>query len=298
MSYNDRYYRPSMFGGFSFFPPVIKYLMILNGIVYLLQIFLGQFYFTDDFGRPKTLESYIFQYFALMPLGQGFRPWQLLTFQFMHGSFSHILFNMLYMWMFGTELENMWGSKKFLIFYLTCGIGAGLTQLFLAPIFEGAVGPTVGASGGIYGLLLAFAINFPRRPIYLYFFIPIPAMYLIGFMILIELFSIGDLSLTAHLAHIGGAFIGLVYILMERQFNWSLDYWIDKTFFRKELKYYSTKESKFKDVEFYDIEEKKKSDEEIAQEEIDRILDKISKYGYQSLTEEEKRTLFEASKKL
>lgn len=298
MSLRDRYYRPTMFGGFSFFPPVIKYLMIINGIVYLIQIFLGQFYFTDSFGRPRTLESFLVQYFALMPLSDGFLPWQLLTFQFMHGSFSHILFNMLYMWMFGTELENMWGSRKFLIYYLTCGFGAGLTQLFLAPIFEGAVGPTVGASGGIYGLLLAFAVFFPRRPIYLYFFIPIPAMYLIGFMILLELFSVGDLSLTAHLAHIGGALIGLIYILVEKQFNWSIDGFIDKILYRRQMSYYSTRNSRYQDVEYYDIEEKEQNEEKINQEEIDRILEKISKYGYQSLTDEEKRKLFEASKKL
>lgn len=301
MSHNDRYYRPSLFGGFSFFPPVIKYLMIINGVVYLLQIFLGQFYFTDDFGRKRTLETFMIKYFALMPIGEGFKLWQMITFQFMHGNFSHILFNMLYMWMFGTELENLWGSRKFLIYYLTCGIGAGLTQLFLSPIFEGAVGPTVGASGGIYGLLMAYAVLFPRRPIYLYFFIPIPAMYLIGFLILIELFSVGDLSLTAHLAHIGGAFIGLIYILVERKFNFSLDGLIEELLYRRRMKYYKTTDERFKDVEFYEIEDERissKKEDEIDQEEIDRILDKISKYGYQSLTEEEKRILFEASKKL
>jgi len=301
MSHNDRYYRPSLFGGFSFFPPVIKYLMIINGVVYLLQIFLGQFYFTDDFGRTRTLETFMIKYFALMPIGEGFKLWQIITFQFMHGNFSHILFNMLYMWMFGTELENLWGSRKFLIYYLTCGIGAGLTQLFLSPIFEGAVGPTVGASGGIYGLLMAYAVLFPRRPIYLYFFIPIPAMYLIGFLILIELFSVGDLSLTAHLAHIGGAFIGLIYILVERKFNFSLDGLIEELLYRRRMKYYKTTDERFKDVEFYEIEDERissKKEDEIDQEEIDRILDKISKYGYQSLTEEEKRILFEASKKL
>lgn len=302
MSYNDRYYRPSLFGGFSFFPPIIKYLMIINGIVYLIQIFLGQFYFTDDFGRPRTLENYLIQYFALMPIGSGFRPWQLLTFQFMHGSFSHILFNMLYLWMFGTELENLWGSKKFLIYYLTCGIGAGLTQLFLSPIFEGSVGPTVGASGGIYGVLMAYAILFPRRPIYLYFFIPIPAMYLIGFMILLELFSVGDLSLTAHLAHIGGAFIGLIYILFERYFNFSLDSLVENFQRKRKLKYYSTKKSdRYYDVDYYEVEDSTKEHDKtdtIDQEVIDQILDKISKYGYQSLTDEEKRILFDASKKL
>ncbi len=298
MPYNDRYYRPSLFGGFSFFPPVIKFLMIINGIVYLLQVFFGQFYFVNEFGRPVTLESYMVKYFALIPIGEGFRPWQLLTFQFMHGSFSHILFNMLYMWMFGTELENLWGSRKFLIYYLTCGIGAGLTQLFLAPLFESGVAPTVGASGGIYGLLMAFAIYFPRRPIYLYFFIPIPAMYLIGFMILIELFSVGDFSLTAHLAHIGGAFIGVMYILFERYFNFSLDGLVDKFLSRRKMKYYSSS-TRYQDVDYYEIDEKTSPPKDaIDQEEIDRILDKISKYGYQSLTEEEKRILFEASKKL
>ena len=301
MSYNDRYYRPSLFGGFSFFPPVIKYLMIINGVVFLLQVFLEQFYFTDDFGRRLSLENYMIKYFALMPIGEGFKIWQIITFQFMHGSFKHILFNMLYMWMFGTELENLWGSRKFLIYYLTCGIGAGLTQLFLSPIFEGVVGPTVGASGGIYGLLMAYAFLFPRRPIYLYFFIPIPAMYLIGFLILIEFLSIGDRSLTAHLAHIGGAFIGLIYILVERKFNFSLDGLIDDFLYRRKMKYYRTTNTRFKDVEFYEIEDeegKYKKEDEINQEVIDRILDKISKYGYQSLTEEEKRILFEASKKL
>lgn len=302
MSYNDRYYRPSLFGGFSFFPPIIKYLMIINGIVYLIQIFLGQFYFPDDFGRPKTLESYLIQYFALMPIGSGFQPWQLLTFQFMHGSFSHILFNMLYLWMFGTELENLWGSKKFLIYYLTCGIGAGLTQIFLSPIFEGSVGPTVGASGGIYGVLMAYAILFPRRPIYLYFFIPIPAMYLIGFMILLELFSVGDLSLTAHLAHIGGAFIGLIYILVERYFNFSLDGLVENFQRKSKMKYYSTKKSnRYYDVDYYEVEDSTEEPDKtdtIDQEVIDQILDKISKYGYQSLTDEEKRILFDASKKL
>lgn len=298
MSLRDRYYRPALFGGFSFFPPVIKFLMITNAIVFVLQIFFGQFYFTDDLGIRHSLETYLLKYFALMPLHSGFMLWQLLTFQFLHGSFSHILFNMLYLWMFGTELENLWGSRKFLIYYLTCGIVAGLTQLFLSPIFEGAVGPTVGASGGIYGLLMAYAVLFPRRPIYLYFFIPIPAMYLIGFLILIELFSVGDLSLTAHLAHIGGALCGLIYLLLEKYFNFSLDGLIDKFLYRRKLKYQST--NNIFDVEYFEIDESKssQSSEEIDQAEVDRILDKISKYGYQSLTYEEKRILEEASKKL
>ncbi len=299
MSLRDRYYRPSFFGGFSFFPPIIKFLMITNAIIFIIQLFFGQFYYTDEFGSQHSLENLILKYFALMPISSGFLPWQLITFQFLHGNFSHILFNMLYLWMFGTELENLWGSKKFLIYYLTCGIVAGLTQLFLAPIFEGNVAPTVGASGGIYGLLMAYAILFPRRPIYLYFFIPIPAMYLIGFLILIELFSVGDLSLTAHLAHIGGAFCGLIYLMIEKYFNFSLDDLIINLFSKRKTRYES-KYNNIYDVEYYDIEESQSThpSDEIDQTEVDRILDKISKYGYQSLTYEEKRILEEASKKL
>jgi membrane associated rhomboid family serine protease len=296
MAYRDKNYRPSFFGGFSFFPPVIKNFLIINGAVFLIQIFLQGFTFTDSLGRSVSVNSLFTEYFALMPLGYGFLPWQLISFQFMHASFTHILFNMLYLWMFGMELENAWGSKKFLIYYLTCGIGAGLTQLFLSPLFGGAVAPTVGASGGVYGVLMAFALMFPNRPIYLYFFIPIPAKYLIGFMILIEFFSVSDQSLTAHLAHIGGAVIGLIFYLVDKRSAISVSDYINK--FRKsdEDKFgFNRSKKDVSDVNYYDIEDK---DEQVDQEEIDKILDKISKRGYQSLTEREKRILFDASKKL
>ncbi len=296
MAYGDKNYRPSFFGGFSFFPPVIKNLLIINGAVFLIQIFLQGFTFTDSLGHRASVSSLLTEYFALMPFGYGFLPWQLISFQFMHASFTHILFNMLYLWMFGMELENAWGSKKFLIYYLTCGVGAGLTQLFLSPLFDGAVGPTVGASGGVYGVLMAFALMFPNRPIYLYFFIPIPAKYLIGFMILIEFFSVGDQSLTAHLAHIGGAVIGLIFYLVDKRSAISVSEYINKFKRPNEDKFSFNRPKKdVSDVNYYDIEDK---DEQVDQEEIDKILDKISKRGYQSLTEKEKRILFDASKKL
>lgn len=298
MAYGDKYGRSSFFGGFSFFPSVIKNLMIINGAVFLIQLFLQGFTYSDAIGQRHSISSLLTEYFALIPLGYGFYPWQLITFQFMHGSFTHILFNMLYLWMFGMELENAWGSKKFLIYYLTCGLGAGLTQLFLAPIFSEAIGPTVGASGGVYGVLLAFAMMFPNRPIYLYFFIPIPAKFLIGFMILIEFFSVGDQTLTAHLAHIGGVVVGLIYILIDRKSSFSPSQYFDKfkSVSRNGFTWGKSKKD-VTDVNYYDVHEKKKEDE-IDQEEIDRILDKISKSGYQNLTEREKRILFDASKKL
>lgn len=296
MAYGDKNYRPSFFGGFSFFPPVIKNLLIINGAVFLVQIFLQGFTFTDSFGQQVSVSNILTEYFALIPLGYGFLPWQLISFQFMHASFTHILFNMLYLWMFGMELENAWGSKKFLIYYLTCGIGAGLTQLLLSPLFDGAVAPTVGASGGVYGVLMAFALMFPNRPIYLYFFIPIPAKYLIGFMMLIEFFSVGDQSFTAHLAHIGGAVIGVIFYLIDKRSSLSVTDYINK--FKKSDKNrfgFNKPEKEVSDVQYYDINKKT---EPVNQEEIDKILDKISKSGYQNLTEKEKRILFDASKKL
>jgi membrane associated rhomboid family serine protease len=129
MSYSGNYYRPSMFGGFSFFPPVIKGLMITNAAVFLLTEFLGAMKLDG-----VSLQYFIYRYFALLPFGDGFLPWQLVTYQFMHGGFWHLFFNMFFgLWMFGMEIEHMWGGKKFLVFYLMCGVVAGLVQLMLSP---------------------------------------------------------------------------------------------------------------------------------------------------------------------
>ncbi|MDP1994439.1 MAG: rhomboid family intramembrane serine protease, partial [Ignavibacteria bacterium] len=154
-------------------------------------------------------EQVIIHWFALMPLGYGFQIWQLITYQFLHGGFSHILFNMFALWMFGAEIENTYGSKKFLIYYLACGIGAGLLHLFLSPVLTGALAPTIGASGAIYGVMIAFAMFFPDRLIFLYFFIPVKAKYFIAFMIVFEFLAVDSVgSGVAHLAHLGGALVG------------------------------------------------------------------------------------------
>ena len=126
MSYSrstgGNYYRSSMFGGFSFFPPVIKSLLIANGAVFALMMFIGLF--SID-GVP--LARFIGEVVPLYPIGNGFQVWQLVTYMFMHGSFMHLLFNMFALWMFGLELENEWGSKKFLTYYAICGLGPAST---------------------------------------------------------------------------------------------------------------------------------------------------------------------------
>jgi len=301
--YSDRdYYSPGGAGGFSVFPPVIKNLLIINvAVFFVYNIFLplikvGQI----------TANYTVTEYFALMPFGQGFYPWQLITYQFLHGDFWHLFFNMLSLWMFGMEIESVWGSKRFIAYYLTCGVGGALVQLFLSPVILGSGAPTIGASGAVFGILLAFVILFPNRYIYLYFLIPVKAKYLIAFWMIIEFLSVGAPGNIARLVHIGGAVTGFLFIMFDRknQINFSFTKILNS--FKKpnanrtagQFRRRPTFQNEnVKDAEFFEINSKKDKDVEVTQEEIDRILDKISRSGYQNLTEKEKKTLFEASKK-
>lgn len=292
------YYRPQ--NRFSFFPPVIKNLLIINVVVFLI-LEIGKSLIIGNYNLALLIRDY-FGLVGLYPdrsLGDvNFFPWQLVTYQFLHADFSHIFWNMFALWMFGMELENIWGSSKFLIYYLISGVGGGLLHLFLSD----SSGITVGASGAIYGVLLAFAMFFPNRPIYIYFLLPVKAKYLIAFYILMDLFTVGSVSMVAKLAHIGGALTGFIFIMLDSGNNISLSSWLnsykkskeERPSFRKPFGS-SRSNDDIAEAEFYDINEKKK--DEITQEDIDRILDKISSSGYQNLTEKEKKILFEASKK-
>ncbi|MFZ5947667.1 MAG: rhomboid family intramembrane serine protease [Stygiobacter sp.] len=301
------YYRPSGFGGFSLFPPMIKNLLILNIAVFFIQQILNNISFS---GVPGW---YVLNhYFALNPISGfdsfgtpfNFKVWQLFTYQFMHGDFVHILFNMFMLWMFGMEIENLMGSKRFLIFYLLSGIGAGLMQILIGPILTDSLAYTIGASGAVYGVMIAFAMYFPDRYIMFYFFIPVKAKYLITFLVIIEFFSVREASFVAHLAHVGGALTAFIYILLSRRNEFKSRRFsnpFSSDFFSKG-KFNSTFSKKkrndidIEDAKFFDINEKQ-NDEIVTQEEIDKILDKISQFGYQGLTEREKRILFNASKK-
>jgi len=294
------YYRPSLFGGFKFFPPVIKTLLVSNVVVWLLLDFLlPQFTIS---GVP--IFAIFSQYLALWPLGTNFYPWQLFTYMFMHGGFWHLFFNMLALWMFGMELENTWGSRKFLAFYLTCGLGAGITNLFVAPLL-GPAAPTIGASGAVFGVLIAFGMLFPDRPIYIYFLLPIRAKYFVAIYIGLELFYgvTGTEQGIAHFAHLGGAAVGFVYLLADKDLI-PVRHWWSRLFgrFRRGTADGRDWQSQgeIRDAKFYDITTGKPmhDDRDVNQEVIDAILDKISKGGYQSLTEEEKRILNSASRKI
>ncbi|MBC7947528.1 MAG: rhomboid family intramembrane serine protease [Chitinophagaceae bacterium] len=232
---NFQYYRPNRF------PPVVKNLLIINALVYVAQMTLQQ-------SSPNFMENL----FALHDVRSGFfYPHQIFTYMFLHGNFTHILFNMLAVWMFGSMLENHWGAKKFLQFYVICGIGAGLLHLLVLYIEmkpawdyismfpaserekilhvnniliqDKAINiATVGASGAVFGCLAAFGYLFPNSLIYVYFMIPVKAKWLVIMYGAVELWlavrnSPGDT--VAHFAHLGGAITGLIIVFIWNKTN-------------------------------------------------------------------------------
>jgi membrane associated rhomboid family serine protease len=185
-------------------PNVIFALLIANGLVYAAQHLAPYFMMT---------------WFPLRPLGSAnppFMPWQLLTYGFLHdlNSLQHILFNMFGLWMFGRDLERLMGAQRFLTYYLTCVVGAGIVQLIVAAIQGGAY-PTIGASGGVFGILLAYAMAFPNRTVMLLFPpIPMKAKYFVlGYGILELYLGVSGRSPgVANFAHLGGMLFGFMLL--------------------------------------------------------------------------------------
>lgn len=219
-------------GGFKMIPPVIKNLIIANVLVFIAQqVFANNPYF--DFDNTFALHDIHSVYF---------KPYQLITHLFMHGGFDHIFFNMFALWMFGRILENVWGAKRFLFFYLACGIGAAALHLTMQyfrceqlwqdivagdipsqqRIF-GAISPALGASGAIMGLFAAFAYLFPNTElIFLFIPFPIKAKWMVLIMVGLDLF--GGFSNTsgdnvAHFAHLGGAITGFIIVFIWNKTN-------------------------------------------------------------------------------
>ena len=186
-------------------PPVTQSLLIANVAVFLLQA---------SSGEPLDV------WFGLWPLGHGFAPWQIVTYGFLHGGFGHIFFNMLGLYMFGSDIERLFGSRYFLAYYFACLISAALCQLVVVSLTGGPPIATVGASGALYGLLLAFGMYFPRRMVVLIFPpIPMPARVFVivfgGLELLFGLFGTADG--VAHFAHLGGMLGGWLVIQYRRR---------------------------------------------------------------------------------
>ncbi len=211
------------FTRFNYLPPAVKNLLILNGLVFLATLAFPDLIY--------TLGMYY-------PFSPNFQPYQIVTHVFTHGSLGHIFFNMFALWMFGSVLENVWGPKRFLIFYFVTALGAAALHIGVNAyqIYEiagsinpvglrlpeqdinkilGYMGPTVGASGAVYGILIAFGMLFPNTLLYIYFLLPIKAKYLVIILIAIELylgFINNPSDNVAHFAHLGGALFGFLMI--------------------------------------------------------------------------------------
>ncbi len=198
-------------------PNIIFILLVANGMMFALQQLSPAFtrFYLALWPMTDFAQMSYEQFLAYWPRGVApFMPWQLVTYGFLHGNLTHIFFNMFGLWMFGRELEGMMGQKRFLTYYFTCVIGAGLVQLLVAGTQDGLY-PTVGASGGVFGILLAYGMAFPNRMVMLMFPpIPMKAKYFVIMLGLFEL-SIGFSGVKngiANFAHLGGMLFGFVLI--------------------------------------------------------------------------------------
>ena len=313
-------------------PVVTKNLLIINILVFIATYVLR--------GLNIDLNDILGLHFFL---ASDFRIWQFFTYMFMHSGFTHILLNMFMLWMFGMVVENVWGPKKFLFYYIVCGVGAGLCQELaqygtylvegLAQYESVKIGTTVlpmnvylnmmntvGASGAIYGVLLAFGMLFPEERM---FIIPIPipikAKWIVMGSIVVELFSAIGTSNdgVAHLAHLGGMLFGFILIRYWKKHPYSSygNFGMNRghQFFDRMKNTWeqrggrdsrnasngnsgswtnASQSNNANNRSDWDYNAQKKQ----QQEEVDRILDKIRKSGYDSLTKDEKQKLFDSSK--
>ncbi len=248
-------------------PPGVKGLLIANAAVFLAQTFMDR-QLVDLLGLRPT------------DFWEQHAIWQPVTYMFLHGGLMHLVFNMLALWMFGSALESYWGTPFFLRYYFITGVGAGLCNAILTP---GSSVVIIGASGAVYGLLAAYGILFPNSIIYIWMLFPMRAKYLVIIFGGIEfLSSFGrSLSPVAHIVHLGGMVIGIIYL------KWRVvTHWIGRTTAEWERKKYLAEHNR------------KNESEDRLRREVDDLLDKINEVGLDNLTTWEKRRLKEASDRL
>jgi membrane associated rhomboid family serine protease len=241
-------------------PPAVKRLLIANGIVFLLQILSRQGF------------SHIFGLVPAYFMGR-FWIWQAVTYMFLHGGLFHIFFNMFALWMFGSDIERQWGEKEFLKYYFLTGISAGILTYLSSP--RSPI-PTVGASGAIFGLLVAYGMMFPDRLILVSFIFPMKAKHFVLLFAAIEFMycASGTQDGIGHFAHLGGMLVGFVY----------LKYWP-----RLSLKMGLFHGIGWRVKEWH--KETQKKEEAVFDEKVDAILDKINREGIDSLSSSEKEIL-------
>ena len=267
-----RYQLQSEHGNISFKPQYFtEAIKILISINVLLFIF-----------RYISIDRYdLARIFGLSSVDVWPMIWQPVTYMFIHGDFFHVFMNMFVLWMFGSEMESIWGSREFIKYYFITGIGSGIIWLLLN--ISNSYSVLIGASGAIYGILLAYGLMFPNRKVLIYFLFPIKVKYfviLLGAVAFIS--SIGDSgSNISHLTHLSGMLIGFIYLRSN-------------TYLPRLLLLINSTLVEIKNKR----DEKKQARQFAAKKHIDKLLDKINDVGYDGLNEKEKKDLYNHSRHL
>jgi membrane associated rhomboid family serine protease len=241
----------------------VRGLLIANGVLFVLQLLVGW----QVIAALGLVPSLVLRQFSL---------WRLFTYMFLHGGLIHLAFNMFVLWMFGSEIERFWGRERFLFYYILTGLGAGICAVLLEP---NSLRPVIGASGAVFGLLVAFALMFPSRVVYVFMVFPMRAKYFVILLGVLELvLSLDRGGGVAHFAHLGGLITGYVF-LRHRHLGQAAKAALARRRERKRTEASVTREQKLVDL----------------RGEVDRILDKITREGIDTLTPKEKRILEKAS---
>lgn len=277
----------AMFGGMGI-TPAVKGLVIANLVVYVLQ-FLSN-------GLVKE-----YGVFSSSDAIYGFQIWRFFTYMFLHAGFGHIGFNMLGLWMFGSQVEAVWGSRSFLVYYFVCGLGGAVLYSLFNLTGLGATHTMLGASGALYGILLAYGMMFPNNIIMVMMIFPMKAKFAVALYGLMALMNSGGGGGVAHLAHLGGMLTGFIFIKFTIPslggkgipFGQEIAGAWHRYNMKRKMKVVPPQE-KTSSGGSTNTQSPPKS---AQQQQIDSILDKISRDGLQSLTDEEQEILRRAGRK-
>lgn len=288
--YQQESFRSAFMRGFKRIPPVIRTIIAINVIVFIIQAVLGGIQAGD-----QSINRYIVEYLGFNPsVRTAFtQPWRFVTYMFLHGGGFHLLFNMLWLWWMGRSVEESIGPRSFAVIFFGSGIGGAFFHIAFASLYGTSM--VIGASGAVFGVMVAFAYLYPRAPIMLIFLPPIEARFVIAGLIAFDVLFIGSGDNVARLVHLGGAGVG--YFLIKAHYEGKDLSAIVRPIERLWQQSPKTKSSKKpKNSKMYSVSDVEII-EEMNQDELDEILEKISQSGYDGLTKEEKKKLFELSKR-
>ncbi len=272
-------YRTRSFGFGGMLTPVVKRLLIANAVAFGVTLLVGQRFAID--------------WFAFQPARIFVRPWGAFTYMFIHGGFMHIAMNMLMLFFFGPPLESHWGGREFFKYYVICGMGGVALSFFFLPA------AVIGASAAIYGLLLAFAMNWPDTPIYIWGIFPVKAKWLVAFFFVISVMSAFDGSAgggIAHFAHLGGIVTGFLYLKTGGRSGARLGT-VTTAVRRRHFAIVPRDENEEGLQAGKGVPESARKQDKALYDAVDKVLDKISAQGMASLTSDELKLLDEVSRK-